>query len=117
MAAGGYLVVGLIAEDGQKTIYVARQYYEIVNIPGEGWLRESGEECPFCGSIPTLYHDGLHQVDSKRKYHTTWMILCEKCHNASMSNSAYYSFGEDGVLSPYDEKDGRQEITTRATEK
>ena len=46
-AAGGYLVVGLIAEDGQKTIYVARQYYEIVNIPGEGWLRESDAECPF----------------------------------------------------------------------
>lgn len=40
MAAGNYLIVGLIAEDGQKTIYVARQYYEIVNIPGEGWLRE-----------------------------------------------------------------------------
>ena len=39
MAAGNYLIVGLIAEDGQKTIYVARQYYEIVNIPGEGWLR------------------------------------------------------------------------------
>lgn len=33
--------------------------------------------------------------------------------NASMSNSAYYSFGEDGVLSPYDEKDGRQEIISR----
>ena len=47
MAAGNYLIVGLIAEDGQKTIYVARQYYEIVNIPGEGWLRESGAECPF----------------------------------------------------------------------
>lgn len=46
-AAGGYLVVGLIAEDGQKTIYVARQYYEIVNIPGEGWLRESDDKCPF----------------------------------------------------------------------
>lgn len=29
MAAGNYLIVGLIAEDGQKTIYVARQYYEI----------------------------------------------------------------------------------------
>lgn len=71
---------------------------------------EELKRCPFCGSIPTLYHDGLHQVDSKRRYHTTWMILCEKCHNASMSNSAYYSFGEDGVLSPYDEKDGRQEI-------
>jgi len=67
------------------------------------------KRCPFCGSIPTLYHDGLHQVDSKRKYHTTWMILCERCHNASMSNSAYYSFDEDGVLSPYDEKDGRKE--------
>lgn len=52
-------------------------------------------------------------MDSKRRYHTTWMILCEKCHNASMSNSAYYSFGEDGVLSPYDEKDGRQEIISR----
>nr|DAT70978.1 MAG TPA: hypothetical protein [Caudoviricetes sp.] len=47
MAAGNYLIVGLIAEDGQKTIYVARQYYEIVNIPGEGWLRESSDECPF----------------------------------------------------------------------
>lgn len=46
-AAGDYLIVGLIAEDGQKTIYVARQYYEIVNIPGEGWLRESDAECPF----------------------------------------------------------------------
>ena len=41
------LSAGLIAEDGQKTIYVARKYYEIVNIPGEGWLRESGAECPF----------------------------------------------------------------------
>ena len=50
---------------------------------------EELKRCPFCGSIPTLYHDGLHQVDSKRRYHTTWMILCEKCHNASMSNSAY----------------------------
>lgn len=58
---------------------------------------EELKRCPFCGSIPTLYHDGLHQVDSKRRYHTTWMILCEKCHNVSMSNSAYYSFGEDGV--------------------
>lgn len=47
MAAGNYLIVGLIAEDGQKTIYVARQYYEIVNIPGEGWLRESDAECLF----------------------------------------------------------------------
>lgn len=47
MAAGNYLIVGLIAEDGQKTIYVARQYYEIVNIPGEGWLCESGAERPF----------------------------------------------------------------------
>ena len=47
MAAGNYLIVGLIAEDGQKTIYVARQYYEIVNIPGEGWLREPDEECLF----------------------------------------------------------------------
>lgn len=46
MAAGNYLIVGLIAKDGQKTIYVARQYYEIVNIPGEGWLRESDAECP-----------------------------------------------------------------------
>lgn len=46
-SAGNYLIVGLIAEDGQKTIYVARQYYEIVNIPGEGWLRESDAECPF----------------------------------------------------------------------
>nr|DAV49151.1 MAG TPA: hypothetical protein [Caudoviricetes sp.] len=46
-AAGNYLIVGLIAEDGQKTIYVARQYYEIVNIPGEGWLRESDAECPY----------------------------------------------------------------------
>ena len=46
-AAGDYLIVGLIAEDGQKTIYVARQYYEIVNIPGEGWLRESDAECLF----------------------------------------------------------------------
>lgn len=53
---------------------------------------EELKRCPFCGSIPTLYHDGLHQVDSKRRYHTTWMILCEKCNNASMSNSAYYSF-------------------------
>lgn len=44
IAAGNYLIVGLIAEDGQKTIYVARQYYEIVNIPGEGWLRESDAE-------------------------------------------------------------------------
>lgn len=76
---------------------------------------EKLKRCPFCGSVPTLYHDGLHQVDSKRRYHTTWMILCEKCHNASMSNSAYYSFGEDGVLSPYDEKDGRQEIITGGT--
>lgn len=74
---------------------------------------EELKRCPFCGSIPTLYHDGLHQVDSKRRYHTTWMILCEKCHNASMSNSAYYNFGEDAVLSPYDEKDGRQEIISR----
>lgn len=47
MAAGNYLIVGLIAEDGQKTIYVARQYYEIVNIPGEGWLREPDAECLF----------------------------------------------------------------------
>lgn len=47
MAAGNYLIVGLITEDGQKTIYVARQYYEIVNIPGEGWLRESDAECLF----------------------------------------------------------------------
>ena len=47
MAAGNYLIVGLIAEDGQKTIYVARKYYEIVNIPGEGWLRESDTECLF----------------------------------------------------------------------
>ena len=47
IAAGSYLIVGLIAEDGQKTIYVARQYYEIVNIPGEGWLRESEAECLF----------------------------------------------------------------------
>ena len=47
MAAGNYLIVGLIAEDGQKTIYVARKYYEIVNIPGEGWLRESDAECLF----------------------------------------------------------------------
>lgn len=47
MAAGNYLIIGLIAEDGQKTIYVARQYYEIVNIPDKGWLRESGTECPF----------------------------------------------------------------------
>ena len=47
MAAGNYLIAGLIAEDGQKTIYVARKYYEIVNIPGEGWLRKSGAECPF----------------------------------------------------------------------
>lgn len=39
---------------------------------------EELKRCPFCGSIPTLYHDGLHQVDSKRRYHTTWMILCEK---------------------------------------
>lgn len=31
MAAGKYLIVGLIAEDWQKTIYVARQYYEIVS--------------------------------------------------------------------------------------
>jgi hypothetical protein len=46
-STGNYLIVGLIAEDGQKTIYVARQYYEIVNIPGEGWLRESDAECPF----------------------------------------------------------------------
>lgn len=46
-AVCNYLIVGLIAEDGQKTIYVARQYYEIVNIPGEGWLRKSGEECSF----------------------------------------------------------------------
>lgn len=74
---------------------------------------EELKRCPFCGSIPTLYHDGLHQVDSKRRYHTTWMIMCENCHNASMSNSAYYSFGEDGVLSPYGEKDGRQEIISR----
>lgn len=47
MAAGSYLIVGLIAEDGQKTIYVARQYYEIVNIPGEGWLREPDAERVF----------------------------------------------------------------------
>lgn len=47
MAAGNYLIVGLIAEDGQKTIYVARQYYEIVNIPGEGWLREPDAKCLF----------------------------------------------------------------------
>ncbi len=46
-AAGNYLIVGLIAEDGQKTIYVARQYYEVVKIPGEGWLRESDAECSF----------------------------------------------------------------------
>lgn len=45
--AGNYLIVGLIAEDGQKTIYIARQYYEIINIPGEGWLRESDAECLF----------------------------------------------------------------------
>lgn len=30
-----------------------------------------------------------------------------------MSNSAYYSFNENGVLSPYDEKDGRKEIISR----
>ena len=47
MAPSNYLIIGLIAEDGQKTIYVARQYYEIVNIPGEGWLRESDAECLF----------------------------------------------------------------------
>lgn len=41
IAAGSYIVIGLISEDGQKSIYVAKQHYSIDYIPGEGWLRES----------------------------------------------------------------------------
>lgn len=41
--SGDYLVIGVKSDNGERRIWVTKDYWEIEYCPGNGWLKESEE--------------------------------------------------------------------------